>query len=105
MATPTPPNAVSVYKGDTFIAEAVYRSKLGDPVDLGAAGISIEAWLRAKDNRRFPVTVTINGPVGHYQLVSATDNWPIGRNLLVIRYTQGAIKRTAQPVVISVEAV
>lgn len=96
----------TVYKGDTFVANAIYRSADGIPVDLTTAGITIDAWIKTRDNRELDIPVTItNATSGAYTIEGPTSDWPLGRNRLIIRYTQGATVRTAEPVVVNVEDV
>lgn len=92
-----------IYKGDTFLANGLYRTALGVPVDLPGSGITIESFLKTRDGRALPITVQPGGQTGSYTLEADTTSWPIGRNLLIIRYTQGDIRRTATPVVVNVE--
>lgn len=92
----------SIFKGDTFIASGLYRTSAGVPIDLAASGITIEAYVKTKDGTKFPLTVSF-GAVGSYTLTAPTDDWPLGRNLMVIRYTVGTVRRTADPVVVNVE--
>lgn len=97
---------VRIYKGDTFIANAVYRSTTGVPVDLTAAGITIDAWLRKRDSGTLDIPVILTDPTaGAFRLQTPTDDWPLGRNQLFVRYQQGAIRRTAEPVHLIVEDV
>lgn len=95
----------TIYKGDTFLANGLYRTALGVPVDLPGSGIAVEAFLKTRNNGSLPIDVNLGAQTGAYTLQAGTDAWPIGRNLLVIRYTQGGIRRTATPVIVNVKNV
>lgn len=95
----------TIFKGDSLNVEATYRQKDGANVDLATAGITISAYLKGRDNKKFPISVEILPQTGKFRLTSATNEWPLGRNQLVIRYLQAGTTRTAEPVTVLVEDV
>lgn len=99
-----PTQTASIYRGDTFIADATYQTTDGQPSVLD--GLTIEAYLLTKDNIELPIDVIMQPElgVGRYRLQADTDDWPLGRNQLIIRYvTTEGVRRTAQPVQLLVE--
>ena len=100
-----PDQTFSIYRGDTLLIDATYRTKLGVAVNLTTAGIAIAAYLRGKDSIHYPIAVTFLAQTGKYRLSGNTSNWPLGRNQLIIRYTQDTVTRTAEPVTVLVEAI
>lgn len=100
-----PAQSFEFFQGDTFMADGLYRTEAGVPVNLPEAGVQIEAWLQARGDRKFPLQVTFSEEVGHYHLHGAsseTAKWPLGRNMLYVRYTMGDVRRTAHPVLVHV---
>jgi hypothetical protein len=91
----------SIYQGDTFLADAVYRTAEGVPIPITPGLIS--ASLKTRDDRHMPIQVILGEAVGTYQLKADTENWPLGRNFLVVRYTSEGIVRTAEMVQVNVE--
>jgi hypothetical protein len=94
---------ITHYQGDTFIADGTYTDANGDPVDLNVGGIVVESYIRDRNGVKKTIPVTIGGTIGQYHLESATDDWPLGRVTWHIRYVQGTIKRSTEPVIINVE--
>lgn len=97
------PQIFTVYKGDTFLAECGYRSSTGTPVSM--EGVQVSAYLKGRNEKIYPISVEIRPEIGQYRLFSETNDWPLGRSTLVIRYIAGGITRTASPVLVEVQDV
>lgn len=94
---------ISIYQGDTFLANGTYTDANDVPVDLNAAGITVESYIRDRNNLKIDLDVVISGTPGQYVVSGPTDTWPLGRVTWHIRYVQGSVKKSIDPVVINVE--
>ena len=65
--------------GDTLLINGTYRDSNGDLVDLDAAGITIEAWVKDPTGlSKTDLSVTLKSQAtnpGEFQIVSQTDEW------------------------------
>lgn len=94
----------SIIQGDTFYAEGLYTDENDVPVDLISGAIVVESWIRARNGDKYDLIVTNLPQTGKYSITGPTDNWPLGRVAWHVRYDSGGIKRSAEPVVINIEA-
>lgn len=82
---------VSLKRGDTFIPACTYLDANGAPADYVGLGITIKSQVR-QPNGALVATLTVTPGVGtgEFTLESgSTQNWPIGRLLFDIQFSQG----------------
>jgi hypothetical protein len=79
-------------RGDSFIANCIYKDADGIPVNLDTAGIEIVSKVRSPDGLTlFPLEVTIKDQVatpGGYSITGDTSSWPLGELSWDIRFNQ-----------------
>lgn len=90
-------------KGDTFIADCVYKDANGVPVDLNAANIDISSTIRFQ-NVTFPLEILYKTAIGEFQIKAQTHNWPVGTGFWDIRYVQNDIISSAETTRVRVRA-
>lgn len=88
-------------KGDTFIANCVYKDPAGNPIDMVAQGISVQSAVRLRFGT-FPLTVTTGSTTGAFTLQSDTDEWNVGRGQWDIKYIKNGIETSSELVSIHV---
>jgi hypothetical protein len=95
---------INFYQGDTFIVDGTYTDAADNPIDITAGGITVESYIRDRNNLKIDLNVEILPEIGQYRIESPTDTWPLGRILWFVRYIDANnVKKSAEPVVINVE--
>lgn len=94
---------ILIYQGDTFLANGTYTDANDVPIDLVSGGITVESYVRDRNNLKIDLNVSIEGGTGEYVVSGPTDEWPLGRLTWHVRYVQGTVKKSIDPVVINVE--
>lgn len=77
-----PQQDVSLYKGDTFVLNGVYKDASGSPVNLSNAGITISCTVMTPNGlEEMATTVTPDANqvanTGKFKVTADTTNWPV----------------------------
>lgn len=95
---------LTLNQGDTFIVNGLYTDNANVPIDLVGGGITVESYIKDRNNLKIALDVTLLGPIGTYLIESDTNTWPLGRVTWHVRYIDADNrKKSTEPVVINIE--
>lgn len=95
----------TVYRGDTLQIDAIYRDTNAVPVNIADGSIQISAYIKGRNGVTYPLPIVLGTATGTYSITWNTEDLPLGRSALFIRYKIGDIQRTMNPVTVDVQDV